>query len=164
MGKQIKQERIKERIIYCSGPNWEGDGSKSTSACRFGDSMTTTTNRYKCSHCLAGRTPDEVHASANGIKNNDPIKALKEEKTVVTGRGASFAAIREGVVIESSQPPTKPKAEVAEVDLRPYQQQILKNNAEALAVAEAEVEIAVEESDLSLKPKKPRKVSRRRRF
>lgn len=34
-----------ERIIYCSGPEWEGDGSKSASACPFVDSTLTTADR-----------------------------------------------------------------------------------------------------------------------
>lgn len=49
-----------ERTIYCSGQNWEGDGSKKTSSCPFGYSIVSTAERYKCSHCTTKQLPRDI--------------------------------------------------------------------------------------------------------
>jgi len=65
--RRRRQSQSEERTVYCSGPEWEGDGSKSTSACPFGHSMTTTATRYKCAHCAAKTGPGDVFADENGL-------------------------------------------------------------------------------------------------
>lgn len=67
-----------ERIIYCSGSEWDGDGSKSTSACPFGDSTLTTADRYKCSRCSVKLTPDKVYADSGGITKSGRQAPLPE--------------------------------------------------------------------------------------
>lgn len=100
----MAKENKEERIFHCSGPKWEGDGSKATSACSFGDSMTAK-NRYKCSHCLTGQTPANIHADADGVKaetakapENDASESLGkeiveglQELTNVVADGASLS-------------------------------------------------------------------------
>lgn len=73
--KTVKEERT----MYCVGPNWEGDGSKQTSACKFGSFKTGSADRYKCSDCVSGLTPEDVPANAAGAKRLEPKKALLEE-------------------------------------------------------------------------------------
>lgn len=68
-----KKEKQEERVIYCSGPNWEGDGSKSSSTCRFGDSMKTTAALYKCSRCTLRRSVPPPIVPTQETKGGDPI-------------------------------------------------------------------------------------------
>lgn len=75
-----------ERTIYCSGPNWDGDGSKESSKCPFDDSMKTTSKRYKCSHCVSKASPSGIHAGPNGIKKMDPANVLETEVPVQKAR------------------------------------------------------------------------------
>jgi len=70
-----------ERTLYCSGPNWDGDGSKQSSECPFNDSMISNAERYKCGHCTERQTPASIHADANGIRHkvNSPTKTKETE-------------------------------------------------------------------------------------
>ncbi len=63
-----RRETIKEHPSYCAGPAWDGDGSKASSRCPFGDSRVVAATRYKCHHCANGLTPSKIYADANGIK------------------------------------------------------------------------------------------------
>lgn len=67
MAKKRSRKPNTEEIIYCSGPEWEGDGSKSTSACPFKDSKLTTAVEYKCGRCSVKLTPDKIYADSGGI-------------------------------------------------------------------------------------------------
>jgi len=62
-----KRSNNPERLIYCSGPSWEGDGSKVSSPCQFGASLTTVANRFKCHYCAVGMTPSDIYADENGV-------------------------------------------------------------------------------------------------
>ena len=37
--------------------------------------------RYKCSHCAVGQTPEGIFAGPKGIRKIDPTKALKNKET-----------------------------------------------------------------------------------
>jgi len=65
--RKRKTSPAAERTVHCSGPEWEGDGSRASSACPFGHSMQTTAARYKCGHCATKTTPDKVLADENGL-------------------------------------------------------------------------------------------------
>jgi len=62
------------RTVYCSGPNWEGNGSKTSSTCPFHHSMDTMAIRYKCHNCSAKRDPDQILADENGITKEGRIE------------------------------------------------------------------------------------------
>lgn len=58
--------RDKEHLVHCSGPDWEGDGSKATSACSLKQSRVLTATRYKCHYCVAKLTRDSIFADHDG--------------------------------------------------------------------------------------------------
>ena len=114
--KQAREAR-QERLIYCSGLNWEGDGSKD-SACRFGASMKSTVERFKCSHCATGQTPEGIFAGPNGIKKSDPNYALNKEEQVSqteeTPAPESEEPVRVSPIVEGGSVEPVEEKEVAE--------------------------------------------------
>lgn len=131
MAKAIREERV----VFCSGPQWEGDGSKATSACKFGDSMKTTTDRYKCSYCSTRQTPENIYADADGIKKSEPKKALEnqvpeltivETETTVKSTPVESTVVEEveeaeiSVVTQSDSLPKKKKARTAKKKRRRF--------------------------------------------
>ena len=74
-----KKESKAERLMYCSGSNWLGDGSKATSPCMFGQSMITASKRFKCHYCASSQSPDGIYADANGVRKMVPKNALNNE-------------------------------------------------------------------------------------
>lgn len=88
MAKKRSRKPNTEKIIYCSGPEWEGDGSKSTSACPFKDSMLTFAVEYKCGRCSVKLTLDKIYANADGVTEAgrreplpEPSKGRKKRRT-----------------------------------------------------------------------------------
>lgn len=87
-----------ERTIYCSGPNWEGDGSKAASACKLEHSMKTLAERYKCSDCT------------QKTKKTAPDKALERKKGSVADPVATPVATPVApVAAPVAAPKTDPK-------------------------------------------------------
>lgn len=62
--KEIAHE--KEHLVHCSGPDWEGDGSKATSGCPFKQSLVLTAIRYKCHYCVVKLARDSIFANHDG--------------------------------------------------------------------------------------------------
>lgn len=56
-----------ERLIFCSGPAWIGDGSKETSRCPSNDSRRLSCSRYQCHYCATKSDPAKTLADANGL-------------------------------------------------------------------------------------------------
>lgn len=72
-----------EHVIYCSGPDWIGDGSKATSPCPFAASqMTSTAARFKCSDCTQRRTPALQKAETDIVEETLPEEAALKEVTL----------------------------------------------------------------------------------
>ena len=111
-----------ERTIFCSGPNWEGDGSKETSACKFGESMTTTSERYKCSHCSIRQIPESALADADGIKKSEPKKALENqvpELTLVEAETTPVEEVEAETPVEEVEAETPVEEVEAEAEISP---------------------------------------------
>lgn len=73
----------KEHLIHCSGPDWEGDGSKASSACPFKRSRVLAATRYKCRYCAAKLAPNDIFANHNGptkVGLNTPLPSPSPPK------------------------------------------------------------------------------------
>ena len=68
MAKRRKKEasREKERLLHCSGPHWEGDGSKAKSTCPFKQSRVLAATRYQCHCCATKLGVNDILADHNG--------------------------------------------------------------------------------------------------
>lgn len=70
MAKKAKQKKSHgpspERLLYCSGAGWGGDGTKATSECPFNASRVLAAERYCCWRCTARVTRAMIYADANG--------------------------------------------------------------------------------------------------
>ena len=132
-----------ERLIYCSGPNWEGNGSIESSTCQFGESMKTTTNRYRCSYCSTGQTPEGIYASAAGVKKQESKKALAP-KGPPEEEDIEFSEIMEESKAVEMVAPTE---EITEME--PVQVAATSEDPETVEVS---------------KKKAPRRTRKRRRF
>lgn len=52
-----KQTRSEITLLYCSGPNWEGDGSRATSKCPKHHSGEYPCVKYRCPVCSDAYNP-----------------------------------------------------------------------------------------------------------
>lgn len=134
------------KLVYCSGRKWEGNGSKETSTCEFGDSMKTTVDRYKCSHCATGQTPENILANADGIRQIKPPKALSDNDAVLQTKDDPVQTGKEMPVIEATS-----ERETVETTVE-TEQETVETTAEIVPLAEA------------TKPRKSKQRRRRRRF
>ncbi len=75
-----KKANNPERLIFCSGKTWEGDGSKQSSPCQFGESRVTSADRFKCHNCSVGTTPAKVLADENGVTEQRKELIVDEKK------------------------------------------------------------------------------------
>lgn len=89
----------KEERIYCAGPNWEGDGSKATSVCQFGDSMVDRSgmgaDTYQCSRCTSEQTSENI------LVNDAAEKQEVEKAPEITSQ------VHEAEIVETRSEPSK---------------------------------------------------------
>lgn len=62
-----KYEPEVEKLLYCSGPNNEGDGTKETSKCPRLDNRKLKCATYRCSYCCSRTDPNKTLVNENGI-------------------------------------------------------------------------------------------------
>lgn len=60
MGRKSLTGRDIEQLLYCSGPDWAGDGTKNTSTCPILDNRTVIASRYQCEYCSLKKDPRKV--------------------------------------------------------------------------------------------------------
>jgi hypothetical protein len=145
MAKRKSQSKKEERVIYCSGPNWEGDGSKDSSPCKFGESMTTSAERFKCSYCAVGLSPNQIHADKNGIR-------VKEEVFMPSKNAPDIESVDTPQSTEDS-----PDVDVLQVDDDPSGPSILEVDDEPSSPSVLETEDTQDAAPEPLPPEPPRK-------
>lgn len=108
MAKRSSSGRDVEQLLFCSGPGWEGDGSKETSRCPSNDSRRLTCSKYQCHYCAMKMDPAKTLANEKGLTEygkayyeQDDLRRKQMEKA--------------GIISESQSPgeprKTSPKAE-----------------------------------------------------
>lgn len=113
-----KQTKADERMLYCSGPNWEGDGSRDSSACKFNHSQLSTAKRYKCHCCATGLSPSHIHADHTGVrvKRSEAVDAASDKPlSSITEEVANQLPPQpvQDLAIEDSSPPAPPAKKVS---------------------------------------------------
>ena len=91
--------------------------------------MTTTSERYKCSHCSIRQIPESALADADGIKKSEPKKALENQVPELTLVEAETTPVEEveaeaeisplAIVTQLDSPPKK-KARTAKKKRRRF--------------------------------------------
>lgn len=82
--------------------------------------MKSTAERFKCSHCATGQTPEGIFAGPNGIKKSDPKNALnKEEQVSQTEETPALGQVpdlvgSDGEPLIESEEPVSPKDDLVE--------------------------------------------------
>lgn len=89
MAKRKSVGPDEEKLLFCAGPEMQGDGTKSTSKCPISDSRKLRAVRYQCHYCSTNTDPNKVIADEKGIteygkqvyhQHSQDLKKIQEAK------------------------------------------------------------------------------------